>query len=148
VVQLLALAAEPHRLYVEHGLPSAFGASSPEAYFYPQASHLIQRPREILEMLHDDGRAPAYTPAPSPTFALPLFEPPYMPKPDRQVVERYAVLRTFRPWWWSQRMLPEQDRPVDLARTVWLLLGIASAGGLIMGIAMMSGYRHQRAGSQ
>jgi len=137
VVQLMALAADPHRLYVERGLPSAFSATDPWLYFHPAASHLFQRPREILEMLHDVGKAPAYTPAPVPTFALPVFDPPYVPKLGRPVVECYAVLRTFRPWWWSQRMLAEQERPLDLARTVWLLLGLAAAGGLTLGTALV-----------
>lgn len=138
VVQLLGLAADPHRLYVERGLPSAFGVSHPFLYFHPAASHLVQRPREIIEMLKDSEQAPLYSPAHSPTFAMPLFEPPDMFETGRPVVERYAVLRSFRPWWWSQRMLPEQERPVPLANTVWVLLGVAAAGsiGMSLGIKM------------
>jgi hypothetical protein len=39
------------------------------------------------------------------------------------------IMQTFRPWWASQWYLPEDQRPVDLVRTL-LLLGILTVVGL------------------
>ena len=36
LVQINALCIDPHRLYIEHGLPSAFYVSAPDLYFNPQ----------------------------------------------------------------------------------------------------------------
>ena len=50
LVQLLALTVDPHRLYVERSLPSAFGAVAPVLYFDPRNAHLANRSREIVEI--------------------------------------------------------------------------------------------------
>src|SRR5262249_48306610 len=34
-VQLLALSVDPHRLFINRGVPSAFSSADPWAYFYP-----------------------------------------------------------------------------------------------------------------
>src|SRR5262249_5037522 len=72
LVQLGALSVDPHRLYLERGLPSSFCVSRPWLYFHPAISHLLNRPREIVELLKpkpsDRPVAKAYTPSPAPTF--------------------------------------------------------------------------------
>lgn len=75
VVQLLALAVDPHRLYVERGLPAAFYYDrGPGLYFHPDTWHLLHRPREILEVVNPTrSRAEAFTPAPARTFAFPVL---------------------------------------------------------------------------
>ena len=44
-------------------------------------------------------------------------------------VHHFHIFNSFRPWWISEWYLPEDERPVDLARTI-VLLSILSAFGL------------------
>jgi hypothetical protein len=44
-------------------------------------------------------------------------------------VHHFQIFNSFRPWWISEWYLPEEQRPVDLARTI-VLLSILSAFGL------------------
>lgn len=76
VVQLLGLSVDQHRLYLGRNLPSAFYYHiSPWLYFDPAVAQLLNRPREIREILQADGsRTVAFTPAPEPTFAVPVIE--------------------------------------------------------------------------
>jgi hypothetical protein len=77
-VQLLGLSVDPHRLFLEQALPFDYYLGSPWQGFDVRASHLAQRPREILDTLANSGmRAPFFSPAPSPTFAPGL--PPRLP---------------------------------------------------------------------
>ena len=56
----------------------------------------------------------------------------------RQSVHRYQIFTSFRPWWAGQWHLPEEDRPVDIARTL-VLLGLLSVLGL--GLMLVAGRR-------
>ena len=132
LVQVLALSVDPHRLFVEKGLSSAAGAVEPSIYFYPQMSHILQRPREIVEICEDKGTAEAYSPAPAPTFTFPIIDPPHLPETGPAVVDRYHVLRSFRPWWISQHFLPKEQRSVDINRTLVLLSALACVGLVMM----------------
>jgi hypothetical protein len=129
LVQGLALSVDPHRLYVERSLPSGFNAVAPWLYFNPRISHLLNRPREIGEILGARDRpAEAFTPSPEPTFTFPVIDPPYLPETGPRAVEKYGVLNSFRPWWASQPYLSPGERPVALGPTVALLGGILLAG--------------------
>jgi hypothetical protein len=129
MVQLGALSIDPHRLYVERGLPSGFCVSNPELYFHPSISHLLHRPREILEAFESrKERAECFTPAPAATFAFPVLD---FVERGPESVRKYQVLRGFRFWWSSFQALDDPSRPVDVARTVALLALVAGAG-LIM----------------
>ncbi len=129
VVQLNALCIDPHRLYIEQCLPSAFYVSAPGLYFHPAISHLINRPREIAEVLSSQGdRANRYSPAPSPTFAFPVID--FVEK-GPAALRKYHVLNGFRFWWASFLYLDGQSRPVDLTRSVVLLV-LAAVAGLIV----------------
>jgi hypothetical protein len=127
VVQVLALSVDMHRLYIEQALPSAFSQAKPWLLFHPGAAHLVNRPREILEVLRSPP-APEFTPAPTPTFAPPLIDPPELPVTGPPGVARYEIFRGWRPWWLSFRWLPPDQRPVDLDRTAGLLLALLAAG--------------------
>ncbi len=74
LVQLLGLSVDPHRLYIQRGLPSAFYYEiSPWLYFDGAVAHLSNRPREIAEIIatgHE--RPPHFSPAPAPTFTIPV----------------------------------------------------------------------------
>ncbi|MCI0457419.1 MAG: hypothetical protein L0Z62_10660, partial [Gemmataceae bacterium] len=166
IVQMLALAVDPHRLYLERGLPSAFYLDiGPWVYFDSAASHLLNRPREIVAVV-SPSRPPAYafTPSHSPTFAFPVLN--HIGRPDARLatvitgqlaqggvaplttvtataatmpmdfgpaaVQRYHILNTPRPWWASQWYLPQEQRPVDLAGTLALLVGTLGAGLVLM----------------
>ncbi len=126
VVQMGALCIDYHRLYIERGLPSAFYVSAPDLYFHPGISHLMNRPREIVEVLsNQDGPATCYSPSPSPTFAFPVLD--FVEK-EPQALRKYHILNSFRFWWMSFLYLDRQSRPVDVARTVAVLIGMALAG--------------------
>ncbi len=109
-----ALCIDPHRLYIEHGLPSAFYVSDPGLYFHPAISHLIDRPREIAEVLSSQGdRANRYSPSPAPTFAFPVID---FVERGPAAIRKYHVLNAFRPWWANMGYLDQRIRPVNLAR--------------------------------
>jgi hypothetical protein len=55
----------------------------------------------------------------------------------RAAVRTYHVFDSFRPWWLGQQYLPPEEQPVDLGRTLALLLTLA-AGGLA---AVLAGAR-------
>jgi hypothetical protein len=128
LVQVAGLSVDPHRLYIEQRLPSAFGVIRPWMYFNLNVSHLAQRPRELWEILVDE-RQPAgkFSPSPSPTFAFPIIDEIAAPGPA--AARRYHVLDSLRPWWASQWYLEPTERPVDLPATAFTLLA-AFAGGL------------------
>ena len=67
LVQVAALGTDPYRLYLRIGLPMPFYVSSPDLYFHPALSHLINRPLELAEVL---------TPRP----ALHLLQAPFSPR--------------------------------------------------------------------
>jgi hypothetical protein len=129
VVQVLALAVDPHRLYIERGLPSAFGAVAPLLYFDPANAHLLQRPREIVEVWRARADAgTAFSPAPAPTYAFPIID-----RVERgpAAIQRYKVLNTFRPWWVSHWYIPPAQRPVSIGAVLVVLLAL---GGTALGL--------------
>jgi hypothetical protein len=152
IVQVAGLSIDPHRLYVERGLPSAFYSAAPWLYFHPAAAHIVNRPREIVEVFDarsevDEGFIPAclptspvppkinwparpvpgvQQPAPLPTSAPPC---PEQFEKGPEAVHKYRFLNSFRPWWASMCYLPPPDRPVALEQTA-ALLGILMAGSL------------------
>ncbi len=80
VVQLLGLSVDPQRLFLQAPLGFNYYVEEPWLGFHSRASHLLQRPRELLEVL-SPGRPPvrAVNPGPLPThaggigFIFPLF---------------------------------------------------------------------------
>ncbi len=129
-VQLLALSVDPHRLYVEQGMPSAFGADAPALYFYPQLSHLVQRPREVVEVWRARGATgQRFAPSAVPTFAFPIIDKvEYGPA----ALKKYKVLNSFRPWWISHWYIPETQRPVPILTAVFVLTGVLLAAALML----------------
>jgi hypothetical protein len=126
LVQLAALSVDPHRLYLERGLPSSFCVSHPWLYFHPAVSHLLNRPREIVELLSPDRpESEAFTPSPSPTFAFPVLD---FVEEGPSSIHAYRVLNSFRPWWISQQYLPYAERPVAIGTSVLVLLVLGGFG--------------------
>ncbi len=137
LVQVSSICVDPHRLFIERSLPSAFYLHDPELYFHPAISHLVNRPREIIEVLQDRGNpARSYTPAPTPTFAFPIID--YIDK-GSVAVSKYQVLSGLRFWWASFRFLSPEERPINLVRTALLLLFVAAAGAAaqVYGLLLM-----------
>jgi hypothetical protein len=130
MVQLGALSVDPHRLYMQHRLPSAFFLQAPGLYFHPAISHLANRPREIMEIASArGGRAELFTPSPSPTFAFPVID---FVENGPEAVRKFHVLNSFRPWWISQEYLTPAQRPVNLHSAVmWLV------SSMIMGLVLV-----------
>jgi hypothetical protein len=125
VVQLLALTADPHRVYiVNHARPDGLFYDD-SLYYHLPTSHLFARPGEIWDVLTADVHPEEASPAPSPTYAMP---PPGNELIEPSVARRYWVFAAFRPWWCWQRHLDPGERPVDIGRTAALLLGLAALG--------------------
>ena len=136
-VQVLGLSVDPQRLYIDRGLPPGFPAEYPMLHFRWELSHLINRPREIIETW-TDPRPPEFTPMGEPTTATSVLLPTD-PDPDRQVelrremVRRYQVYNGPRFWWASQPHLPADRRSVDLAEAGLMFAAAAAAGSLTLG---------------
>ncbi len=131
VWQLAALSVEPLRLYIERGLNASFFLNDPWAYFRPNCSQLLARPRQLWEIANYAGPAPQkFSPAARPT--LPVTVDPDGDEPLE--VQRYWVLNSLRPWWISQRHLAASERPVDLDAALRLLLSVA--GVSFVGLAV------------
>ncbi|HWG44487.1 MAG TPA: hypothetical protein VN688_17035 [Gemmataceae bacterium] len=130
-VQLLGLSVDYHRLYVELRFPSGFYQGHPWIYFHPRAAHLVNRPREIWEILTETQSAIAYSPTDPPTAAMPC---PEFFERGPEAVRKYRCFSSFRPWWASMTFLSPHERPVDLGSTAVLLLALAASGLVLMGI--------------
>jgi hypothetical protein len=146
VVQLLALTTDPHRVYIVNDAPPDALFHDDLLYYHFSTSHLFARPGEIWDVLTSDARPEAASPAPSPTYAMP---PPGGDLIEPVVARRYWVFASFRPWWCWQRHLDAAERPVDIVRTVLLLLGITTTGvGLmVVGVGAMPTALRGHAGS-
>jgi hypothetical protein len=126
LVQVAALSVEPVRLFVEREMPSAFYLGQPWVYFRTDCAPLVNRPGEIREILARDPQpAPAFTPAPAPTFAFPMINEI---KGGPKALRTYHVLNSFRPWWISQLYLAPEQRPVEIAQMALLLVLMAGTG--------------------
>jgi hypothetical protein len=136
VVQLLALTLDPHRLYIRVGLQPKVLLAYPEFHFDMRASHLLQRPREVYEVLTSPVRSEQFTPAPRPTYAIPLPDPLV---DDAESLHEYHVFNSLRFWWACQWYLPPDERPVDLARALAILLGLAASGAGLMAAGLRGG---------
>jgi hypothetical protein len=137
LVQVLALSVDPHRLYIERGLPSSFAVSHPWLYFHPAVSHLVNRPREIVDLLRPDlPRAEEFSPAPSPTFTFPVID---FVEGGSNAIHKYHILNSFRPWWISQQYLHADERPIDIGRSAALLLLLAVAGLALLLVSLRRG---------
>jgi len=131
-VQILGLSVETQRLYLERPFLPGYMFEAPLLYFHPAASHLVQRPREICEILQvDERRIEGFTPA-----ARPLFPVVDDPKFHNRDMLAYRILNSFRPWWISQRYLPIEGRAVDLDRTM-VLFSLLAVAGLAMSVAVL-----------
>ena len=147
LVQVGALGINPRRLHMERGLPWSFFVSAPELYFHPAMSHLINRPREIAEVLSaGDKNSIYYEPPFHPRFPSYIFldargRQLYSGVGSSNVMDSYRpwwvsprsnVIDSLRPWWASLRRLDARVRPVDIGRTAALLLLLAAAGSILM----------------
>jgi hypothetical protein len=73
VVQLLALSVDPQRLFLVVPCPFNYYTVAPWLGFHPSLSHLLQRPREIAQIIRHSGEpAQLYSPAPLATYATTL----------------------------------------------------------------------------
>jgi hypothetical protein len=165
LVQLCSLATSPYRLYRECGLPSWFYVSAPELYFHPAISHLVNRPREIAEILSSGETRPIY------------YDPPYRPRfpsyrfLDSQgrlyqegvhavgesgvlaskrpwwATQNFKIIDALRPWWASLRRLGPREQPIEIGRTVVLLVLVATTGLLLM-ILCTQGARMRNEGNR
>jgi hypothetical protein len=142
LVQVMGLTVDPYRLYVQRGLPSTFGAYAPLLYFDPANSHLVNRPRELIEIWRArDGRGLAFTPWDPPTATVTVMERVEL---GPSAVEKYKVLNSFRPWWASHRYMSPDRRPVPVVRTVFWLVALVGVGLVLIAWGMADANRRQR----
>jgi hypothetical protein len=134
VVQLLGLSVDPLRLYVERGLGSGYFGGREWIHFEPALGHLVNRPREIVEICRDDGaKTTAFCADRLPTSTTVLLD--HMDS-GPEAVRKYRYLASFRLWWISQRWLAPADRPVALLPASLLLLGAATAGLALLAVGL------------
>jgi hypothetical protein len=123
LVQLLALSVDQHRLYIARNLPSAFYYHySPWLYFDRDVAHLLNRPREITELLQSTAENEiAFTPGPEPTFAFPVID--YIDRADPAMKTSAAGLGAsplvgplVAPGALATREPLEKDRPAAVRR--------------------------------
>lgn len=139
LVQIMAIAVVPERLYVERALPTGFYTIKPWWYFHPAISHVMNRPREILDAFTAPA-APEFTPGPTPTFTLPVFDPPYYTGPKGIAgVRQYTLLNELRPWWATFPHLAPDQRPVNLAASLAFFALLGFAGAALMVFAIRAG---------
>ena len=108
----------------------------PSLAFDVRLSHLAYRPVEIWEMATRSAAAEEFSPAPSPTYAIPLPDPLIA---DPSSLNRYEVFAAPRPWWACEWFLPPRERPVDLRLSLIGFSGMALAGLVLM----FAGYRQE-----
>ena len=133
-VQVAALTVDPYRLYIQRGLPSTFGAIAPALYFDPANSHLLTRPREVMEIWEARREhGVAFTPWPTPTSTVTILDRVEL---GQTAINRYKVLNSFRPWWASHWYMAIDDRPVHIGTTAaaLALLGVVGVGMTLMGL--------------
>jgi hypothetical protein len=70
IVQVLALSVDPMRLFLTTPIHFAYYHDNPWLPFNPRLSHLLQRPREILESIQPHDSQRDFSPAPLPTSAV------------------------------------------------------------------------------
>ena len=136
LVQVGALAIDPYRLYLENGLPMPFYVSAPELYFHPAISHLINRPREIAEVLSaGEKNSIYYEPPYRPTFPWVIFLDSsgklYSGGRDSHQIDSLRLIDSLRPWWASLRRIDARVRPIDIPKSATLLLLLAVAGSIV-----------------
>jgi hypothetical protein len=170
-VQLLGLSVDPIRLFFATPLSFTYYDDSPWLSLHPGISHLVQRPRELVQILSPHEPEPEFSPAPLPTHAggsqrshamfvaeivagssdlswfaalhprtgtrLLIYKSAVatnanVPKVFLTEARTYRIYNSLRPWWISQSTLPLDQRPVDHARTLALLLSVGCAGLLML----------------
>ena len=102
-VQVLGLAVDPQRLYYDRGMPPGFSIEYPMLHFEWELSHLLNRPREIVETwtapplapeLQSDGR----TDHRAGIVLLTDTDPDRRSAQRREMVRRYQVYNGPRVW--------------------------------------------------
>jgi hypothetical protein len=137
-VQVLALAVVPERLHLERRVPSGFFYVNPWLYLRPEIGHVFNRPREVFDASLAPP-SPEFTPAPAPSFCLPVFDPPYYTGPiGIEGVRRYTLLNGFRPWLVTIPQLPSSDQPIDMGSTAGFFGLLATTGfGILIGLSCL-----------
>ena len=112
-----------------------FYVSAPELYFHPALSHLINRPREIAEVLSaGEKNSIYYEPPYRPTFPSVIFLDSsgkfYSGGRDAHQIDSLRLIDSLRPWWASLRRIDARVRPIDIPKSATLLLLLAVAGSI------------------
>jgi hypothetical protein len=141
-VQLLALTADPHRLYARIGLQPKFLLYDVRLYYDLRTSHLFQRPLELWEVLTSPQPSEQFSPAPRPTYALPLPDV-IVDEPDS--IRRYHVFNCLRPWWACLGFLPPAERPVAILPTLGLLVALLGTGAVLCAVGLRRPHPGRRA---
>jgi hypothetical protein len=133
LVQLLSLGHDPHRLYVRNQYQPIINIAYPWLHFDVHCSHLLYRPIEIIETLASDAKPERFSPAPSPTYAMP---PPDGLISEPEALTHYRLFQALRPWWACQFYLPADERPVNLIFTLSAMVSLFGFGLVLMGIGL------------
>jgi hypothetical protein len=174
IVQLLGLTIDPTHLFLATPIPLDYFKYAPWLTFDPALSHLLQRPREIIEVVSHQDPDQEFASAPLPTHAGALRdEESYhaaqliaqsfsaeasnfnttvhaattlvvshratftaTPGIYQNTARHYHIYNSLRPWWICQQVLPENERPVNIDRTVLLLIALGGFGVVMMRLSV------------
>jgi hypothetical protein len=174
IVQLLGLTVDPSRLFLATPIPLDYFKYDPWLTLDPALSHLLQRPREIVEVVSQHDPEPEFAPGPLSTHAGALRdEEAYhaaqlvaasfsaeasninpavhavttdfmscqanlraAPGIYENTARHYHIYSSLRPWWICQQVLPESARPVNIHRTVLLVIALGGFGVVLMRLAV------------
>ncbi len=132
LVQLGALSLDPLRLRVERASPSRPIVSALEVYFHPAYSHLLNRPREIIDVLATSGETARYR-SPGPVVDLGITVA-HLAEMGPAAVHKDHVLNSFRPWWASLGHLDLDSSNINV-KFCLITLGLIALAGLILLVA-------------
>ena len=129
VVQLGALSIDPLRLRIERASTSMPYVPIVEIYFHPSYSQLVNRPREIIEVLSTSGETARYK-SPGPVTDLGITVAP-LAEMGPAAIRKSHDLNSFRPWWVSLSYLDDHLYNVN-TRLALTILGLIASTGLIL----------------
>jgi len=137
-VQLGALSIDPLRLRVERAPAIKTYVAFPEVYFYPSHSQLVNRPREIFEVLSTSGETARYK-SPGPVIDIGITVAPLAER-GPGAIRKNHVLNSFRPWWASLSYLDGSLSHISIRKSL-IALGLIALTGISLLVIGVHGSR-------
>jgi hypothetical protein len=135
LLQLGALSIDPLRLQVERASAfKTYDVTVAETCFYPSSSHLVQRSREIVEVLATSGETARYKSS-RPVIDVGITVGP-LADVGPAAIRKNHVLNSFRPWWASLSYLDGHLAQISIPRSLVTLSLIAMTGIVLLAVGV------------